>query len=479
MEKFTKIVATIGPSSERYEIIKKIVEAGVNVARLNFSHGTYANHAKLIRNLRRAERVTGQPVAIMQDIRGPKIRLGVLPEEGIKVKTGAVVVLDSSPGALKKGAIPLDYAGLEKFVKVGDRILADDGHAEFKVKSKKGAKIICQTVEGYTLKSHKGLNFPDSHLNVPILSDKDKKDLMFGVKMGVDIVALSFVSKGSDIKDLRRLVAKYEKKLRIKEKQPVFVVAKIERNEALDNIDEIIKEADGVMVARGDLAMETTLAEMPLIQKTIIDKANQWVKPVIVATQMLDSMQIGRRPTRAEITDVANAVIDHADALMLSNETASGKYPVETVKTMSDIILATEKSKYDDVDLYKEVHPHKSISKAIAGISGILAAQVGAKATLVASATGYTGRLVSRVRVEMPVFVGAQSERTVRQLCLSWGVRPFLLPKKKSVETLIKSFMAFVKKKKIAKKGDRVVVITGEPVGKPGSTNLIEVRELK
>jgi len=479
INKRTKIIATIGPASEKEATLEKMARAGVNVARLNFSHGSYENHAMLIRRLRRVEKKIGRPLAIMQDIQGPKIRLGVLPEAGLRLKTGGKIILTSEIKTYDGRRLPLDCSGLEKTLKSGDRILIDDGHAELKIEKIKGREIYCRVVEGYLLKSHKGLNFPDSRLAISILSEKDKNDLRFGVKMGVDAIALSFVHTAEEIRRTRQLIARYEKELKVKEKQPIFIVAKIERNEALKNIDEIIEEADGVMVARGDLAMETRMSEMPLVQKTIVDKAMKMIKPVIVATQMLDSMQNSRRPTRAEISDVANAVIDHADALMLSNETAAGRFPVETVRTMADIISSTEKSEYDNVDLYKEVHPHKSVSKAIAGISGILASQVGAKAVLVASATGRTGRLVSRVRAELPVFVGAETIRAMRQLCFSWGVRSFLLPRQKSVESLLKEFLKFIRKEKLVKKGDRVVVITGEPVGKPGSTNLIEVREMK
>lgn len=477
--KRTKIVATIGPASEKYIVIKKMVEAGVNVARLNFSHGSYSNHLSLIKNIRRVEKETGLPVAIMQDIQGPKIRLGILPDVGIPIKTGSHIVLSSKIKKASGSELPLDYPGLHKFVKPGHRILVDDGHAELKIEKVSGEKIFCRVVEGYTFKSHKGLNFPDSHLKVPILSAKDRKDLEFGIKSGVDAVALSFIQSADDIKRTRKLIGQIEKKLRIKKDAPIFLIAKIERNEAIKNIGSIIAEADGVMVARGDLAMESDLSKVPLLQKRIIEKANRLVRPVIVATQMLDSMQSSRRPTRAEISDVANAVIDHADALMLSGETATGKYPVETIRTMAKIITATEKSKYDDVDLYKEVHPHKAINKAVAGISGILASQISAKAILVASISGLTGRLASRVRSELPCYVGAGSGRVVRQLAFSWGVNAFLLPLVKNTEKTIKYLINYAKKNKAVKAGDRVVVITGDPVGKSGSTNLIEVREIK
>lgn len=477
--KNTKIVATIGPASEKYETIKAMAEAGMNVARLNFSHGTYENHAQLIANIRKAEKELNQPIGIMQDIQGPKIRLGKMPEGGLLIKTGEDVIINTAIKEFDGKDIPLTYPDLEKFVKVKDRILLDDGHAELQVKKISKSRIFCQTIEGWNLLTHKGVNFPDSYLAIPVLSDKDQEDLKYGIKMGVDIIALSFIHNAEDIKKTRLLISRLEKKLRIKKDLPIFLVAKIERNQAVQNIDEILAETDGVMVARGDLAMETDMAELPIVQKTIIDKALNLTKPVIVATQMLDSMQNSRRPTRAEITDVANAVIDHADALMLSNETASGKYPVETVKMMVDIIRATEKSKFDDLVPLHQIDPEKSVSRAIAGLAGDLADYVGAKAILVASATGKTGRLVSRVRSKLPVYVGVESVRAQRQLCLSWGIFSFLLPRKKTVEDLVNAFLDFVKKSKLVKKADRIVLITGEPVGKPGSTNLLEVKSIK
>ena len=479
MQKNTKIVATIGPSSESYAVIKSIIKAGVNVARLNFSHGTYANHAELIARIRRAERELGTPVGIMQDIQGPKIRLGIMPDAGVIIKTGSEAVVNTSITSYAGADLPLYFPGLEKFIKPGHRLLIDDGHAELKVKKVIGRRIFCRVIEGYALKSHKGINFPDSHLEIPIMNEKDRKDLKFGIKAGVDLVALSFVQSGDDIRRTRALINRYKKELNPKDSMPIFIVAKIERNEAVKNIDEIIQESDGVMVARGDLAMETNMSEMPILQKKIVEKANAMAKPVIVATQMLDSMQYGRRPTRAEITDVANAVIDHADALMLSNETASGKYPVESVRTMARIIETTEKTKYDDVDLFKEVHPHKSISKAIAGLSGLVAMQVGARAIVVSSSTGTTGRLISRVRPQLPVYVGTRFVTVGRQLCLSWGLNPFLMAPKKTVEELVTTFLDYVKKSKLVKKGDKIILITGEPVGKAGTTNMLGVKEVK
>jgi len=478
MQKKTKIIVTVGPSSSDISTIKKMIEAGANVIRLNFSHGTHDDHLRALKAIRQIEKETGLPVAVMQDIQGPKIRLGILPSAGVHIKEGEKIVINTALTQMVGGEIPLVYPGLEKFIKSGHHILIDDGHAEVKVKSVKGTRITCEVMDSHILRSNKGLNFPDSHLEISVLSQKDKEDLLWGVQMNVDMVAISFVHTANEIKQIRKLIARYEKTLKIKPPKPMFIVTKIERNGALRNIDEILHETDGVMVARGDLAMETNMAGIPLLQKMIIDKAVSLTKPVIVATQMLDSMQNSRRPTRAEISDVANAVIDNADALMLSGETAVGKFPVETVKTMSDIIIATEESSKSESHHLSEFFTHKSVSRAIAGMSGALALQIGAKAIFVASATGRTGRLVSHVRPTLPVYAAVESDRALHELCLSWGIKPFLLTNQTSVEGLISSFLNYIKNNKVAAKGDHIVIITGEPVGKPGSTNLIEVRQV-
>ncbi len=349
MFKFTKIVATIGPACADEKTLTQMVKAGVNVARLNFSHGTYASHKKLMNNIRKVEKSTGVPVAILQDLQGPKIRLGNLPEKGLEIKTGSKVVFDTSIKEYKGKELPVAYSGLQKFLKAGQHFLLDDGHMSVKIEKISGSKIYCQVIEGERLTSHKGLNFPDSVLKIPSLSKKDIADLEFGVKAGVEFVALSFVHTAEDILRLRALIKKFEKKLKIKKQAPILIIAKIEQHEAVENIDEILDVVDCIMVARGDLGLETAEAGVPVIQKTIIAKARAKAKMVIVATQMLDSMQHNRIPTRAEVSDVANAVIDHTDAVMLSNESASGDFPVLTVKTMAEIVRTTEASPFDDL----------------------------------------------------------------------------------------------------------------------------------
>jgi len=480
MFKKTKICATIGPACEDVATLTGMVKAGMNIARLNFSHGDYKSHTALINNIRKAEEITGEPIAIMQDLQGPKIRVGSLPEAGVPIKVGNELVFDTSLTEYKQGSIPLDYPDLHKFIEPGQRILIDDGHIEIKVKNVAGTKITGEVVEGSIIFSHKGLNLPDSNLkNVAALSEKDKKDLRFGLEQGVDLVALSFVSSGKDIIDLRFLIKQFENELGVKNQQPVRLIAKIERRVAVDNLKEILDVADGIMVARGDLGLEISAAEVPLIQKKTIDMANIYAKPVIVATQMLDSMRDNRRPTRAEVSDVANAVIDHADALMLSNETAIGKYPVLAVKTMADTIISAEKSHYDDTALPAIHKSGATIDVAITELSRILAQEVKAKIILAASISGETGRMISHVRPPFPILVGTSSPRVQRQLNLSWGVVPFILETCNSIEELVERSIAYIKKNKIAKNGDNMVVVAGEPVGHAGNVNLVEVREIR
>jgi pyruvate kinase len=310
------------------------------------------------------------------------------------------------------------------------------------------------------------------------LSEKDKDDLEFGVAMGVEYVALSFVHTGGDIIQLRKLIEKIQKKQKIKKQTPIFIIAKIERHEAIEHLDDILSLSDGVMVARGDLGLEIPAEEVPLLQKTIVAKANTSAKPVIVATQMLDSMQKSARPTRAEVSDVANAVIDHADAVMLSNETAAGAHPALVVKTMADIIAATEKSAFDDLPL-PAVGVQESTEMAVTELSRIIAQEVQARLIMAASISGETGRLISRVRPMVPVLVATNNERVWRQLNLSWGVQSFILPTCKSIEELVSNSVEYIKQNKIAKKGDKMVIVAGEPVGEASKVNLVEVREVK
>ncbi|MBU2566930.1 pyruvate kinase, partial [Patescibacteria group bacterium] len=376
-----------------------------------------------------------------------------------------------------KNKIPVTYNNLHKDALAGQRILLDDGLMDMVVTKVNGRDVHCVVGTGGTLFSHKGINLPETNVSASSLSDKDKKDAFFGVKNDVDFIALSFVRSAKDIIDLRYLIKKYEKQLNKKTKTPIRIIAKIEKREAVERIDEIIEATDGIMVARGDLGIETPAEDVPLVQKMLIDKARDAAKPVIVATQMLDSMIRNPRPTRAEVSDVANAVIDHTDAVMLSGETATGKYPVETVATMARIVQRTEASKFDDVEAPK-IKKFATEEEAISSVGSILSRSTDAKLILVASLSGSAGRIVSRYRPELPIFVSTNQERVHRQLNISWGVIPFVLPTCSTIEELIERSAAYLMQNKFAKKSDNMVVIAGEPVGVTGHINFVEIRRV-
>lgn len=482
--KRTKIVCTIGPASEEASVVRDMIRAGMNVARLNFSHGTYEHHTRLIETIRQASEESGEPVAILQDLQGPKIRVGLLPSEGVELKSGEAIVLTTEPDyahdvAAGRDKVPVGYANLHDDVKPGDRLLLDDGLLDVKITGIANRDIACRVVTGGKLLSHKGINLPTSSLSTPAITDKDRADVRFGVSAGVDWVALSFVRTAKEVYDLRYLIRDCEQELGIKNERPTRILAKIEKHEAVRNIDDIIEAVDGIMVARGDLGIEMPPEEVPLIQKRIIDKCRAVGKPVIVATQMLDSMTRNPRPTRAEVSDVANAVIDRTDAVMLSGESASGKYPVEAVETMARIIREAEASEYDDVPAGTGCAVGADVENAIAGVASILSRNVRAKLILVASLSGDTGRVVSRFRPEMPILVATDDERVRRQLNLSWGVIPFVLPRCGSVEELVDRSTGWLKAQKLVKDGDDIILIAGEPVGASGGVNLVELKRIK
>ncbi len=476
--KQTKIVATIGPSCESIKALEQMVKAGLNVARLNFSHGTHENHAFLIENIRAVEKRTGEPIAILQDLQGPKLRLGELPKNGIEIKKNTEVVFTHAPET--SAEIQIGFEELYQYVKPGEQMLIDDGRCEVKISRVEGKKIITEVVVGGLLTSHKGINVPQSNLKgLKVLTNKDKEDLVFGLEHDVDLVALSFVMDPQDILDVKFFIKEIEQRMGKKTNDPVRIIAKIEKHEAVKKIEKIIEVADGIMVARGDLGIEIPAAEVPLIQKKIIDLCRLHAKPVIVATQMLDSMQHSPRPTRAEVSDVSNAVIDHTDAVMLSNETATGEYPVETVETMKSIILSTEESVYDDVragtNKKKKI---KNVDTIISSLAKLVAEQVNAKLILAASLSGDTGRLISQYRPELPILVATSSLRVQRQLNLSWGVEPFILGECKTIEELIERSILHLREDKKVGTGDCIIIVAGEPVGQAGHINLLEVREV-
>lgn len=415
----TKIVCTIGPACDSPAKLRALIKSGMNVARLNFSHGTHAAHAAVVKRIRAAAKAEKQHIAILQDLQGPKIRVGVLPDEGMRLVKGAELVLTTKKEAYdpKKGRVSVSYAGMHKDLKPKDRLLLDDGLLELEVTRITDHDIHTKVVVPGLLTSHKGVNVPTAHLRVSPLTPKDLDDLQFGLKLGVDWIALSFVTSASEVKRLRKLAGPKPK-----------IIVKIEKHEALEHFDEILAAADGVMVARGDLGIETPAVRVPIEQKGIIAKCRAAGKPVVVATQMLDSMIRNPRPTRAEISDIANAVIDHTDAIMLSGETASGKYPIEAVKIMSETAEVTELSSYDNVPLSLITQSGTSrtlFARVHAAIE--LALEFHAAALVIASDTGEKVRIASALRQELPIIAIVPNEQLARQLHLSWGVAPIVL----------------------------------------------------
>lgn len=474
--KRTKIICTLGPSCEDPKVLTKMMENGMNVARLNFSHGSYENHSQLIQNIRALSVKLNKPIAILQDLQGPKIRIGEL-EKPVTIKKGQQIEIG------KDLVMDID---LSKSVKAGERILIEDGLMELKVVrvtpsvpgEKKPGKIICKVINGGIVKSHKGVNLPDTTITFPIITSKDLADLKFGLQNDVDYIALSFVRDAKDILNLRKLIEKHIPKGQMQPK----IIAKIERKEAVQNFDSILKVTDGVMVARGDLGVEIADSQVPLIQKDLIAKCNRYAKPVIVATQMLDSMIRNPRPTRAEVSDVANSVIDHADGVMLSGETATGSYPVEAVTEMRRIIEATENSPYDDMPA--EVFPKENTddykAALIAGAVLRLAIGVDAEAIIGTTESGYTPRFVSRERPSAPIIILTDREKVYRQMALLWGIRPLYvqsLSALKNVEGLLGHFVAQAKKLKLIHKGQKVVLVAGNPLGE--RMNLVQAVNVK
>lgn len=467
----TKIVATIGPASEKLTTIKKLVKAGMDVARLNFSHGTYAHHRLLINNIRSAAKATKRPIAILQDLQGPRIRVGEIPNKGFELIRGFSVTLKFG---LKKSndekIVPINLNIAPK-LSARDRILIHDGLVELKVTKQHKNQVNCQVVRGGMIFSHKGVNIPNIKIVSPVITAKDKQDLKFGLKQDVDWIALSFVGKAKDIKDLRRLIKRYDPSSKVK------VMAKIERPEAVKSIKSIIEAVDGIMIARGDLGVEISPQKVPIIQKEIITKCMQAAKPVLVATQMLDSMIKSPVPTRAEVSDVANAVIDHTDAIMLSGETAFGKYPVQSLRMMRKIVTETEKSPYDDIKeglITGKGGYYNAIAESVFG----LVKDTKAKAIVVLSRSGFSAQLIARHRPDTKIIVLVAEEKIRRQLNLVWGIQAYKVSVQNSLDGLIKQTIKLLEKHRLVRKGSNIVIVTGQPVGKAKHANLVEVYKI-
>jgi pyruvate kinase len=451
--KRTKIVCTLGPASSKTETLVKMIRAGMNVARLNFSHGSYESQAELIKNLRQAEKLTGKTIAIIQDLQGPKIRIGLMPDNGISIKLGEKFLMDTSKDKYRENdgqkIVPVQYRHLHQDVSKGDIILIEDGMIKTSVESVKGTVITVKALTPGLLKSHKGINVPTASISADPLTDKDLKDLLFGIKAGVDFVALSFVRKASDITRLREILLKH--------KSYIKIIAKIERHEALDNIEDIIRETNAVMVARGDLGVETPAEAVPIAQKHIVKLALEMGKPVIIATEMLQSMIENPRATRAEISDAANAVFDHADALMLSNETATGKYPVQAVQTLAKV--ATNIEKFQQIHNWTKLKLFRDKANdpiEICHTATLLAEDTGAKMIVTITDHGYTTRHVSNRRTYHEIVVISPYRNTRRELQLCWGIEKIVTTKLRSPD----SIATLLLKEKLIKKGDKIVIVS-------------------
>lgn len=490
--KRTKIVATIGPASENIKTIKQMMRGGLNVCRLNFSHNVHSHHRMLIRNIRRAAQDLNHNVAIIQDLQGPRIRIGDLGSREVKIKKGQEVIFFYSEKRYiqsKPVAIPIHYVGLYRDLKPGHTILVSDGLIKLRVIKISGQKIYCETVIGGTIKSHKGMNFPDSKIKADPLTRKDLKDLEFGIKNQVDYVAISFVRDYKDINNLRRIILalekKYNKSPRVIKKKilkklttQTKIIAKIERREAVDNFDKILSVADAVMVARGDLGIELPFEDVPMIQKNIIGKCNYTGKPVIVATQMLESMTSNPLPTRAETSDVANAILDGTDAIMLSGESATGQYPVQAVKAMNRIAREIEPVEFKlQQELELKLKRTKSVVDFAAYNAQDMAEKLKAKKIICLTTSGYMARMVSRYKSKVPLIVLTPNKITCRQLALVWGVKAYEFKLAKPYHQLSNGIFNFLKKNKEIKKGQSAVICAGQSLGIFRQNNLVKIEE--
>lgn len=468
LERKVKIVCTMGPSCWEEEIISELVSSGMNVARLNFSHGDYGSHTRTIENVRKVEEKLRRPVATLLDTKGPEIRTGMLPNhEKIQLESGKEFYLFFEPVEGNADGVYIDYPDLYKEVSVGQDIFIDDGSILLSVEALDPAAIRCRVLVGGELGEKKGINVPGANLSVPTLTDKDISDIRWGIEHNVDYIAVSFVRTKEDILGVRKVLEENSGEAKI--------IAKVETRNSVENIDEILAVVDGIMVARGDLGVEMPTEDVPMVQKEIIEKCRSQGKPAIVATQMLDSMIRNPKPTRAEASDVANAVIDGADAVMLSGETASGKYPVESVKIMNKILMKTEENLRYWQRTPKIFFNCGEIADAVSRAARDISETVCAAAILSLTRSGSTARMVSKYRPDCPVIALTPSFSTWRELALVWGVYSLICPFTTDVEESVSNSLSIVQEEGLIKGGDNVVFTSGIPLGVPGSTNLVQV----
>jgi pyruvate kinase len=462
-----KIVCTLGPATASYERVRALVYAGMDVARLNFSHGTHEDHQRAYEHVRQAADESGRGVGVLIDLQGPKIRLGKFAHGPVVWGTGELVTITTEQVPGDHDLVSTTYAGLADDVSVGDRVLVDDGRIGLKVVAVDGPRVQLKVVEGGQVSDNKGVSLPNVGVNVPALSEKDEADLRFGMGLRADMVALSFVRSADDVRRVHEIMDEFGARLP--------VLAKIEKPQAVENLDAVVAAFDGLMVARGDLGVEMPLERVPLVQKAAIQAAREQSKPVIVATQMLDSMITHPRPTRAEASDVANAVLDGADAVMLSGETSVGSYPVETVATMARIVVAAEErlSVVPKVDV-----PPRRIADAIAAAAAAVGGQVGAKALVAFTQSGSTARVLAEHRSPIPLLAFTPVPEVRSQLSLVWGVEAFLVPTVEHTDEMVRQVDHAMLSLGRMKEGECVTIVAGSPPGTPGSTNALRVWRL-
>ncbi len=457
------------------------MEAGMNAARLNFSHGTHSHHAMLINNIREASKKQEKPIAIIQDLQGARIRVGDIEKQGMNITRGERVIVVSADklkkaevlnatvtSKIRRKIIPIVYPNLEKILKKGKNIFIDNGLIKLVIEEVGDNCLQCVSESDGVIFSHKGVNLPYSDIKLPAITSKDLQDIDFGIAHKVDFIALSFARSAEDVKKLKKII---KAKTGAEDAKNFGIIVKIEHPNAVKDFDRILKESDAIMIARGDLGIETSSEQVPLLQKELTARCLAVDKPVIVATHMLESMIKNANPTRAEANDVSNAVIDHADAVMLSGETANGEYPVKTVETMATIIQATEGSAYDDL-LDREYEDGDS---AIGTAISILAEGTKAEAILIITSSGQTARIISKFRPEVPIITATKDALAMRRLTLNWGVFPFLAPSVQKTDKIIEQSISMMKEKKIVQNGDKIIVIAGQPFAESKKASLIRV----
>ncbi|MGA9407291.1 MAG: pyruvate kinase [Bacteroidota bacterium] len=470
----TKIVCTLGPASSSVDVVEKMIRAGMDVVRLNFSHSTHEEHHAAMKAVREAAERAGEPIAILQDLQGPKIRTGKLALPEVRLNDGSKFTITINEIAGNEERVSTTYQNLPKDVKPGDTILMDDGLLQLKVLKSTATDVTTEVVHGGILKEHKGINLPGVAVSAPSLTEKDIEDLEFGIANDIDYVALSFVRTGDDIRRLRNFIIS-----KIDKRKKLPIIAKIEKREALQNIDEIIYEADAIMVARGDLGVECATEDVPIAQKMICKKANAAGKPVIIATQMLESMIENPRPTRAEANDVANGVLDGADAVMLSGETSVGKYVVEVVQTMDSIIRRAEEEYRDQLGLPDEISDRQTeVFKALGRAACVLAKQIGAAAIVPITHSGETAKTIAKYRPYGKIIAVTDRERIRRRLNLVWGVRSILVPNIGDTDSTLAIIQQELLKSGYVSKGDYIVMTAGIPLLARGTTNMVKVEKI-